>query len=205
MRDSTIGSKLGYGRGVQRGLILLAASVLLAVLVACAGGATTAPAPGADTAAAPAAAPAAPDRSSLQTIQPETVQAPEQSDAMMSKMEPQYGGIMQSVSKRMPSCLYFLGDACVSGGMKTTILPLWEGLIDYEYIEPGLPTRGASKYSPLLAESWTLVDPRTYDFTLRQGVKWHDGTVFTSKDVIWSLNQWADPTHFRPFSRHSRR
>ena len=194
MRDSTIGSKLGYGRGVQRGLILLAASVLLAVLVACAGGATTAPAPGADTAAAPAAAPAAPERSSMQTIQPETVQAPEQSDAMMSKMEPQYGGIMQSVSKRMPSCLYFLGDACVSGGLKTTILPLWEGLIDYEYVEPGLPTRGASKYSPLLAESWTLVDPRTYDFTLRQGVKWHDGTVFTSKDVIWSLNQWADPT-----------
>ena len=113
MRDSTIGSKLGYGRGVQRGLILLAASVLLAVLVACAGGATTAPAPGADTAAA-APAPAAPERSSMQTIQPKTVQAPEQSDAMMSKMEPQYGGIMQSVSKRMPSCLYFLGDACVS-------------------------------------------------------------------------------------------
>jgi peptide/nickel transport system substrate-binding protein len=175
------------------------ALLLLGIVVACAGGTSTvsqAPQQPAAAAqpqpAAPAADPVAPGRSSLQTIQPKEVQAPAKSDAASSALTPQFGGILTSVSKRMPSCLYFQGKRCVVGGLKTTVLPLWEGIIDYQYTAPGLPTRGVGKYRPQLAESWKLVGSKTYEFTLRKGVKWHDGTAFTSKDVVWSLNHWGD-------------
>lgn len=37
---------------------------------------------------------------------------------------------------------------------------------------------------PDLAESWTVSDDRkTYTFTLRKGVQWHDGEPFTAEDV----------------------
>jgi peptide/nickel transport system substrate-binding protein len=44
---------------------------------------------------------------------------------------------------------------------------------------------------PGLATKWELRPPNTYRFTLRQGVKFHDGTPFTAKDVVWSLQRIA--------------
>ncbi|CCQ96958.1 conserved exported hypothetical protein [[Clostridium] ultunense Esp] len=39
-----------------------------------------------------------------------------------------------------------------------------------------------------LAESWSNSDDlKTYTFNLRQNVKWHDGTPFTSADVKWTI------------------
>ncbi len=41
---------------------------------------------------------------------------------------------------------------------------------------------------PHLATAWTVApDGRTVAFTLREGVKWHDGADFTSADVAFSL------------------
>lgn len=41
---------------------------------------------------------------------------------------------------------------------------------------------------PDLAESWeTSPDGRTFTFRLRKGVKWHDGTPFTCKDVKYTF------------------
>ncbi|MDT9071669.1 ABC transporter substrate-binding protein, partial [Escherichia coli] len=37
---------------------------------------------------------------------------------------------------------------------------------------------------PALAESWETPDDTTYVFTLRQGVKFHDGGDMTAKDVV---------------------
>lgn len=47
---------------------------------------------------------------------------------------------------------------------------------------------------PGLATSWTLLDDRTWKFTLRQGVKFHSGAPFTANDVVYSL---CDGLHSR--------
>jgi peptide/nickel transport system substrate-binding protein len=44
---------------------------------------------------------------------------------------------------------------------------------------------------PQMAD-WTISDDKlTYTFTLRDGLKFHDGAPVTSKDVVASLNRWA--------------
>ncbi len=42
---------------------------------------------------------------------------------------------------------------------------------------------------PWLAESWTQVNPTTWRFKLRSGVKFHDGTPFTADDVVFSFER----------------
>src|SRR5687767_3266099 len=49
-----------------------------------------------------------------------------------------------------------------------------------------------SQNEPLLATSWTNPDPSTWEFKLRQGVKWHDGSDFTSADVVHSYTRIRD-------------
>src|SRR5690242_7100346 len=40
---------------------------------------------------------------------------------------------------------------------------------------------------PGLAVSWRALDDTTWEFKLRQGVKFHDGTPFTAADVAYTL------------------
>jgi peptide/nickel transport system substrate-binding protein len=42
---------------------------------------------------------------------------------------------------------------------------------------------------PSLAVSWHLIDPLTWEFRLRPGVKFHDGSAFTGDDVAFSLQR----------------
>ena len=45
--------------------------------------------------------------------------------------------------------------------------------------------------APSLAESWTVSpDGRTYDFTLRKGVKFHNGDALTSEDVKYTFDRY---------------
>jgi peptide/nickel transport system substrate-binding protein len=54
---------------------------------------------------------------------------------------------------------------------------------------------------PMLAESWETPDGgRTFLFKLRPGVRWHDGTPFTARDVVFSLNLYANPRVASPWA-----
>jgi len=45
---------------------------------------------------------------------------------------------------------------------------------------------------PGLATEWKQVDPVTWRFVLRKGVKFHDGTPFTADDVVFSFQRAAE-------------
>ena len=47
---------------------------------------------------------------------------------------------------------------------------------------------------PGLAVSWRALDPTTWEFKLRKGVKFHDGSDFTAEDVMFSLQRPATLT-----------
>ena len=48
-----------------------------------------------------------------------------------------------------------------------------------------------SRVIPALAESWTLVNNLTWEFKLRKGVKFHDGSEMTAEDIAWSMDRPA--------------
>jgi len=57
-------------------------------------------------------------------------------------------------------------------------------------IYDGLVARGKDlKIGPALAASWTILDPNTWEFKLRKGVKFHEGQEFTSADVVFSYHR----------------
>src|SRR3546814_4472528 len=47
------------------------------------------------------------------------------------------------------------------------------------------------KLQPGLATSWKPTSDTTWEFKLRQGVKFHDGSPFTAKDVVFSIERPA--------------
>jgi peptide/nickel transport system substrate-binding protein len=51
------------------------------------------------------------------------------------------------------------------------------------------------EYKPLLAESWKRLDDRTYEFKLRKGIKFHDGSPFSADDVTYSFEVFMDPKY----------
>jgi peptide/nickel transport system substrate-binding protein len=58
---------------------------------------------------------------------------------------------------------------------------------------------------PALAESWRQLDANTWEFQLRRGVRFHDGTPFTARDLVASVNRVPtvpnSPALFTPFTR----
>ncbi len=47
----------------------------------------------------------------------------------------------------------------------------------------------AKKFQPALAERWRSTDPTTWEFQLRRGVRFHDGSEFTSAAVATSIER----------------
>jgi peptide/nickel transport system substrate-binding protein len=52
------------------------------------------------------------------------------------------------------------------------------------FFDPLVKQDEQQNLKPGLAESWRALDDTTWEFKLRKGVKWHDGSDFTAEDVI---------------------
>lgn len=64
-------------------------------------------------------------------------------------------------------------------GDRSVALHFWDLLIENKW----------NKLQPGLATSWKPLDNTTWEFTLRDDVKWHDGTPFTADDLIYSYTR----------------
>jgi peptide/nickel transport system substrate-binding protein len=72
----------------------------------------------------------------------------------------------------------------VKAGTREVMFNVFEGLMK--------PT-SEGDLVPAVAEGYTLSeDRRTYTFTLRQGVKFHNGQTVTVQDVLWSIQRVTD-------------
>lgn len=60
---------------------------------------------------------------------------------------------------------------------------IWDSLVNLT---------GTSSSAPELAESWRVIDDTHWEFKLRQGVTFHDGTPFDAEDAIASLLRARD-------------
>ena len=74
----------------------------------------------------------------------------------------------------------------VKAGTREVMFNVFEGLMK--------PTPDGD-LTPAIAESYTVSEDRkTYTFTLREGVKFHNGDTVTAEDVIWSIERCAAAT-----------
>ncbi|WP_157291513.1 ABC transporter substrate-binding protein [Devosia marina] len=64
----------------------------------------------------------------------------------------------------------------------------YDGLVRYN--------REWDEIIPNLAESWEVSeDSRTYTFKLREGLKWNNGTPFTSADIAFAVELMSEPSY----------
>ena len=62
-----------------------------------------------------------------------------------------------------------------------------------------------SKMIPGLATSWKAIDDRTWEFKLRKGVKFTDGSELTAEDVVFSIDRVPNvPNSPGPFSAYTK-
>ena len=97
--------------------------------------------------------------------------------AETTAIAPRRGGRLTLLVNPEPNVL--INFATTAGAEQKASPKVTEGLLSYDFnVRP----------QPQLATAWTIsADGLQYTFKLRQGVRWHDGQPFTSKDVATSI------------------
>jgi len=104
---------------------------------------------------------------------------------------PQYGGLLHVPARpTFETKDPFKGAGGSSIGLKSR--PTYEPIVAYK-TGPNVNFRAAREVVPWLAERWEQTSPTEYIFTLRQGVKFHDGVEMTSADVVHTFKRAVDP------------
>jgi peptide/nickel transport system substrate-binding protein len=76
----------------------------------------------------------------------------------------------------------------IDPGFTTAYITRDHGYMVYDTL---LATDANFKVQPQMAD-WKVSDDKlTYTFTLRDGLKWHDGTAVTAEDCVASLKRWG--------------
>ena len=92
----------------------------------------------------------------------------------------------------------------------TSIDPQWNNSgpnvsLSTHVFEPLTLTDRNGRLVPGLATSWRAVDPLTWEFKLRPGVEFHDGSELTADDVVFSIERpktlQGSPASFASFVR----
>lgn len=67
---------------------------------------------------------------------------------------------------------------------------LYDALINWDLSKSDQP----AVIKPGLATAWHIdeANPKRWIFTLRDGVKWHDGCAFTADDVVWNFGRFDE-------------
>ena len=183
-------------------LVMPAGAAALLVLAACSAPATTAPT-AAPTAAAkpttpPAAAPTtAPTTAPTAAAKPTTAPAaapttaPTTAPAAAAKptaastaapvaAPPLTGTLKVDTISEIESTHPYFANQLVGISVR---MNLFDSLVERDF---------DGKIVPGLATSWTVVDDKTIDFKLRQGVKFHNGQMMTADDVKASMDHQLD-------------
>ncbi|QQC66320.1 ABC transporter substrate-binding protein [Paraburkholderia ginsengisoli] len=97
--------------------------------------------------------------------------------AQSSAVAPRHGGRLTLLVNPEPNVL--INFATTAGAEQKISPKVTEGLLSYDFnVQPRAQ----------LATAWSIsADGLQYTFRLREGVRWHDGQPFTSKDVVVSI------------------
>src|SRR5664280_186120 len=76
----------------------------------------------------------------------------------------------------------------IDPGMTTAYITRDHGYMVYDTL---LATDSSFKIQPQMADWKVSGDKLTYTFTLRDGLKWHDGAPVTAEDCVASLKRWG--------------
>ena len=102
-----------------------------------------------------------------------------------SPAAPAHGGVLQWAPPKAQASLHPHRGSTAEITRHTG--PGYESLLSFNH-QPGKDFRVSLEVVPWLAESWKQVDDLTYVFSIRKGVKWHDGADFTAGDAAFTYN-----------------
>ena len=114
---------------------------------------------------------------------------------------PKRGGVLKMYHRDSPASASIHEEATYSTNVP--FMPVFNNLVLFKQ---DVPQNSVEALEPELATKWAWsADNKTLTFTLREGVKWHDGKPFTAKDVKCTIDllQGKGQQKFRKNPRQS--